>query len=384
MFSIALGLFAGLAVLALYKGMMKGRIRTVIDEEIGHLQMHHPQFKQDYEPAYTLAHAAALQTALAQMPQVKSVATRSIVQGMLATPTGSAGIQVNGVVPEVEYKFSQLKNKLLEGEGFSHEKRNQVIVGKKLADKMKLKKGAKLVLTFTDTANNLVAGAFRVAAIYQSANAGLDERNVYVRQSDLNALLGMEECVHEIALLLHRDADTDAVLAQVKARFPQWLCESWKEISPETNLMVKTVDSYSYIIMIIIMFALAFGIINTMLMAIMERTREIGMMAALGTGKSLIFMLILTETVLLTLVGAPLGIAAAWLAATYYEHNGLDLAGMGKDMMRSFGFRTLIYPEFPSEKLVNVLVIVVSTALVSSLFPALKALSMKPIDALRN
>ena len=165
--------------------------------------------------------------------------------------------------------------------------------------------------------------------------------------------------------------------------FPQVLVETWKDISPETDLMVKTVDDYSYIIMVIIMLALAFGIINTMLMAIVERTREMGMMTALGTSKQRIFLLVLTETVLLTLAGTPVGTAGGWLLTRYFHQRGLDLSGMGKEMMASFGFRTMIYPEFPTEKIVYILLIVVGTALLAALLPAIKALRLKPIDAMR-
>jgi ABC-type antimicrobial peptide transport system permease subunit len=160
------------------------------------------------------------------------------------------------------------------------------------------------------------------------------------------------------------------------------LVERWEEISPETDLMVRTVNQYSYIIMIIIMFALAFGIINTMLMAILERTREIGMMMALGTNNWKIFSLVLLETLFLTLIGCPVGILSGWIVASWYNSHGLDLSGMGRDMMSSFGFSTMIYPEFPVDKLPGVLFIVVSTAFVSCLFPAFKALKLRPVDAL--
>ena len=121
-----------------------------------------------------------------------------------------------------------------------------------------------------------------------------------------------------------------------------------------------------------------------MLMAILERTREIGMMLALGTNRVRIFFLILLETVFLTLAGTPIGILAGWLIIGYYNIRGLNLSGMGKEMMSSFGFGTLIYPEFPGEKLGGLLLIVVGTALVSCIFPAVKALGLQPVEALRR
>ncbi|MDB5276264.1 MAG: transporter permease [Ferruginibacter sp.] len=382
--SIAIGLFAGIAVLALYKGMMKSRVRAVIDAEVGHLQLHDRHFKKDFEPAFVITGGVAVLKSITAMAGVKSAAPRSITNGMLATTTGSAGVQINGIVPHLEYATSQLKNKIIEGKPFDTAKQNEVMIGKKLATKMKVKTRSKLVLTFTDTSGNIVSAAFKVAAIYQSDNAPLDERNVYVTMTDLNALLSIGNAFHEIAVLLNNDNEVKNMYQQLQNKFPVCQVESWQEISPETDLLVKTTDQYSYIIMVIIMFALAFGIINTMLMAILERTREIGMMMALGTSKIKIFNLVLLETFFLTLAGTPAGLLVGWLLTGYYTKHGLDLSGMGRDMMSSFGFNTMIYPEFPWDKLTGILLIVFCTAILSCLFPAIKALQLKPVDALRN
>ena len=384
MLSIAIGLLAGISVLALYKGMMESRIRTVIDSEIAHLQIHHKEFKKDYEPANTLQQADSILKMVQSLQTVKIAVQRTITQGMLATTTGSAGVQINGIVPSIEYEASQLKKKIIEGEGFHGAKKNEILIGKKLAYKMKLSLGAKLVLTFTDTSGTIVSSAFRIAGIYQSDNAPLDELNVFVNIKTLNELLQTDNSFHEIAILLNNDNDLDSAVVQLTKMLPGYLVESWKEISPETNLMVKTVNEYSYIIMIIILFALAFGIVNTMLMAILERTREIGMMVALGTNRVRVFLLVLMETIFLTIAGTPFGIAAGLILTNYYKTNGLDLSGMGKEMMSSFGFNTIIYPSFPTEKLGMIMMLVMGTAILSCFFPAIKALRLQPVEALRR
>ncbi|MBK9636804.1 MAG: ABC transporter permease [Bacteroidetes bacterium] len=384
MLSIAIGLFAGIAVLALYKGMMDARIRTAIDAEVGHVQLHDINFKKDYEPKYFVTNGEHVLHEISKISGIKLTTSRSITNGMLATATGSAGVQINGVIAEQEYKASQLKNKIIEGKLFDNTKKNQVMIGKKLADKMKLKTGSKLVLTFTDTSGSIVSGAFRVVAIYQSVNAPLDERNVYVTMKEMNTLLTIGQSFHEIVVLLNNDEDLQEVQQQLKQKFPSYKIETWKEISPETDLLVKTTDQFSYILISIIMFALAFGIINTMLMAVLERTREIGMMIALGTTKVKIFLLVLLETILLTLAGTPVGILIGWLVSNYFNKHGLDLSGMGKEMMSSFGYSTIIYPEFPTDKFFGVILIVFITSIISCLFPAIKALRLLPVEALRR
>lgn len=384
MLSVAIGLLTGIAVLALYKGMMRSRVRTVIDAEVSHIQIHDTAFKKDYDPIYVIQQPVKVLNTLSALPQIRLFAARTITQGLLATATGSAGVQINGVVPEDENQISKLKEKIIDGDGFDSLKENQVVIGKKLADKMRVKTGSKLVLTFTDTAVNIVSGAFKVAGIYQSDNTPLDERNVYVNKKDLDILLGTAGGFHEIAMLLKTDEVVQPVKQQLQTLLPGYLVESWDEISPETKLMVDTVDIYSYIIIVIIMFALAFGIINTMLMAILERTREIGLMTALGLNRFKMFLLVLTETVLLTLAGTPIGLLIGWLGCNYYQQRGLDLSGMGKDLMSSFGYSTVVYPEFPVDKLAGVLMIVAGTAVIACLFPAMKALRLQPVDALRR
>lgn len=382
--AIAIGLFAGIAVLALYKGMMKSRVRNVVDAEIGHFQIHDTNFIKDYEPQYVLADGGEVLKAVASMPEVKLAAPRSITIGMLATATGSAGVKINGVIPHLEYQVSRLKHKIKDGRGFDSTKKNEVMVGRKLANKMKLRLGSKLVLTFTDATGEIVSGAFRVSAIYQSDNTPLDERNIYVTMNDLNALLNTGNAFHEVVILLKNDNDLKTMQQQLHNKFASYKVESWIDISPETDLLVKTTDQYSYIIITIIMIALAFGIINTMLMAILERTREIGMMLALGTSRLKIFLLVLLETIFLTLGGTPVGILVCWLLISWFNKHGLDLSGMGTEMMSSFGFNTMVYPEFPSEKLIGIFLIVTSTAIISCMIPAVRALKLQPVEALRR
>jgi putative ABC transport system permease protein len=381
--SIMLGLFAGISILALYKGMIHAKVRTVIDRESGHIQIHHVQFKDDYMPEFVIADTNVL-TKIKQATGVRAVTNRAVTTGMITTTTGSAGVNIYGIEPESEKEISKLDQKIIEGNYFNTDTRNPIVIGKKLATKMKLKLKSKVVLTFMDTTNTMLAAAFRVVAIYESDNAPFDERTAYTTNQNLSNLLTIGNQTHEIAVILNHDEDLEEVTAVLRERFPDLLVETWKQVSPETELMVSTTDQYSFIILIIIMLALAFGIINTMLMAILERTREIGMLVALGMNKVKLFSLILYETLFLTFAGTPLAILFSYLLVAYYNHNGLDLSGFGEDMMKEFGFQNLIYPEFPWDKLLGLTVIVASTAIFSGLLPALKALRLKPTEALRK
>lgn len=383
MTSVALGLFAGIFVLALYEGMLRARVRTVIDREVAHLQIHHPKFKDNYDPAFLLGQRDSLLRQLSGIPSIRHVAWRSVTQAMLSTATGSAGVQILGVNPADENNVSGLGEKLVEGANLDPARRNALLVGRKLADKMKLKLGSKVVLTFTDRDQNITAGAFRVAGIYKTDNTPLDELQVYVNHQTLNDYLAIGEGGHEVAILLTNDSDVESVKQLLMQRLPTQSVKTWKEISPETDYMVTSVDQFSYIIIVIIMIALAFGIINTMLMAVLERTHEIGMLTALGMNRPSVFKLVVTETILLTVVGVPVGFLATLLTVGHFSRVGIDISSFSEAAMSGFGFSSMIYPEFPWRSIPVVMAIVAGTALVSALFPSLRAIRLQPADALR-
>ncbi len=384
MVSVALGIFAGLMVMALYKGMMRDRIKSLIYQETGHIQMHHASFKEDYEIRYAIPNLHYVNNLLMKNRNVKKFTFRSVCQAMLATTNGSAGIQINGIDPFQENECSELNKKIIDGKTLTNTKKFGLLIGQKLSKKMKIFVGDKVVLTFTDLQNEIVSAAFRVVGIVQTTNSAWEERNVYVRRNDLNQLFGAPGMAHEVAIILHSNDLIPIMMQQMNMQFPDMLLEDWKLLSPETNLMVETVDITSYIIIGIILIALAFGIINTMLMSILERTREIGMMMALGMNQLKLFILVWLETLFLTLSGLPFGVIFAFLLSNYVEKYGITYGQGSEEMMRNFGFSGMIYTEFPYEKVGMIILFVISTAFISCLYPAIRALKLNPMEALRK
>lgn len=382
--SVTAGLFAGMAIMALYKGMMKSRIRTVIDTETGHIQLHAKGFMGDMDPKLFIQRDKNKMATLSGDKSIKAFAQRTITAGMVSTPNGSSGVSIIGISPDQETNVSALGKKIREGTMYWPAKTKGLLMGRKLAKKLKLSLGEKVVITMTDTAENLISSAYRIQGIYQSANAPLDEINVYISRKDLQDMLGLSNQVHEIAIVLRDDTLLHRTVQQLTHQYPSLAVESWKELSPETSLMAETVDTLSYIILVIILVALSFGIMNTMMMSILERRHEIGMMMALGMGRFPLLMLIMTETFFLTITGIPIALAIGMTAIEHFAKKGMDLSGMGKEMMESFGFETMIYPDFPSDKIGFIIVLVFATAIVSSIVPILKSLRMDPVSALQK
>lgn len=380
--SVALGMWAGAFINALYFGMGIGRMRIAIDQEISHLQIHHPKFADDQEARYNM-YADSLRTCLNADPAIKTFSLRTVAPGMLATTAGSQGIQVNGVEPAAENATRQLAGFVRAGQYLDTAARHPVLVSRRTAEKLKLEVGRKIVLTLLDTANTITSGAFRICGLYESLNTPLDELNVFVLKNDLDALIATPGRTHEAAILLYRDEAVDSVRSRLAGELPHYKVQSWQDISPETALILSSLDSYSIIFVVIILLALSFGIVNTMLMAVLERMREIGVLMAIGMSKGRIFAMVVLETVMLAFIGAPLGLFSAWLTVLWLGQTGIDLSSMG-ETMRDFGFATVIYPVLPWRSVAVTMELVLIAALLAAVFPALKALRLRPVDAIRS
>jgi len=139
----------------------------------------------------------------------------------------------------------------------------------------------------------------------------------------------------------------------------------------------------SMIFMTIFMLALIFGIINTMLMAVLERSKEIGMLMAVGMNKVKVFGMIVLETLMLGLIGAPLGMFVGWLTVQYFYKRGINL-GAFADGIERFGLATILNPELPADQYIHLMIGVFITAVLASIYPALKAIRLKPIEAMHK
>ena len=383
MSSISLGMVAGVFIISLYFGMGNSRLKIAIEHEVSHIQIHHPDFKSDYRPGFSFP-ATETEETIRKIPGIKSASLRSVTSGMIANAGSASGVMIHGINPDAENNTRAMASFVKSGRYLDTSAAGQVLVSTRLAEKMNLRTGSRVVLTFTDLQENIVSGAFRVRGLYQSENAPLDELNIFILKNELDTQLGITEQAHEAAILLENDSQLDATASALQAALPRCKVETWKQLSPETDLVISSLDSYSMIFIVIILMALSFGIVNAMLMAVLERAREIGMLMAIGTSKLRLFAMILLETIFLTVAGAPVGLFTGWLIILWVGKHGIDFSDMAGETMSRFGYAQIIYPELPFHSVVYTMILVMFTALVSAIVPAMRVLRLKPAEAIRR
>jgi ABC-type lipoprotein release transport system permease subunit len=384
--AVAVGIWALLFLLSFSQGFVATYIEDTIENQTSHLQIHNKEFQKDKEVKYFIDDSDKLMSSLANNDQIKKTTIRSLANGMIATAKGARGISIRGINPSDEAAVTKLDKKIIEGKYLMEEGRNPIIIGRTLAEKLKTKLRKKVVLTFTDATGEQIQASFRIVGIYSMGNSQVDQAFAYVRQSDLNRLLGVESGGHEIAMLINDIDNLDAVTADLQSKndTSTLAIENYKELSPSLSLYSEQMSMSTGIMTFIIMFALIFGIINTMLMAVLERTKELGMLMAIGMNKRRVFSTIVVETIMLSLIGAPLGLLLGWLTITITGNTGIDLSmySEGMDMFQMGS--GMVYPTLEGGVYIFVAIAVFFTALIASIFPARRAIKLKPVEALRK
>lgn len=384
--AIGIGIWAGILIAALSNGMVKERFDRLLVSETGHVQIHHRLYPVERDASHAIENASAVVNYLRGNESVRSFTVRTLAEAVAQSPVTATGVMLIGVDPNDESNTTELASFMTHGSYLLQQTdHGQAVIGQRLADKLRLQPGNRLVITFQDSRGELVSAAFSISGIFSAVSPVLDEGRVYVHASYMQELLGESDRVHEILVQLTDISMAAQLVHSVNARFDREhiLARSWDQISPELRMYADMGNIVIYVIMGIILLALAFGILNTMLMSIHERFREIGILAAIGMNRLRIFTMIAIETMVLSLCGASLGMGLAAGFVLVLSRTGIDF-GMFSDGLKTFGYETLVYPEISFSGFVSITLMVCFTALAASVYPAWKALKIDPAQAVHE
>ena len=246
------------------------------------------------------------------------------------------------------------------------------------------REGSRIILTFLDADDNQTGAAFRICGIFRTNNDLFEAMSVFVPENELRRLTGLGEGeYHRIIARLADNDLTDRVTPEVKEALPGLEVMNWKEIQTDLAMIADYMNQIYGIFMALILAALAFGIVNTMLMSVLERTRELGMLSAIGMNRRRVFTMIMLESIFLSVVGGFAGMVVSGVVIGITGRTGINLVKYSEGM-EAFGYSAHLYPTIGADFFLMLTVLIVITGILSAIYPARKALQLNPVEALRG
>jgi putative ABC transport system permease protein len=394
--ALALGL--GLALLLISLGLLDGGHEQTIADGVrfgpGHVVVQARGYQDSGSDELLLpgkvvsSIEALLQTGKIKQV-VRGVSPRLLATGLLSCSTSSAGVRIVGVIPKEDRAVSLIPQRMVEGTWFtSYHKLSDVVIGDELARKLALKIGSKAVLMTqalppAATASSTGAGdetqstLLRVSGIFHTGLQAIDANMIYLPLSSAQALLGVSDGrVTQVTLLLVKEGDSSLVARALRMQLTGAPVEvlTWRESLPMLARILGLDHAFNYIMNGVILAMVGLGILNTILMRVLERRYEFGVSKALGLRPRQLAVMVLGESIALTAISLALGLALGLSVQHYFATAGLDLRWVFKaGLPPALVFDPILYSRLSVDRIVWSVSIVFAMATIISFYPALKA-----------
>lgn len=388
--AMAVGVALCMSMIAWSDGMYGTMRRVMVDEALGHVQVHNQAWPNSQEMFDTLPQAAERLAAVQVLPTARAASARLYGFGLVGGETGSSGGRLAGVLPAAESQMNRNHDSLKDGRWLPEQGgSNQVVLGFGLAEKLDLGVGGELVVMTQAADGSMGNDLYEVVGIASTADSAMDSLGVWMHLHDLQTLLLLEDQAHEITVL---GTDPEAIVplqaaVQDAIADDEASVRTWWEVSPTAQEMMGMQDVGAVIMLSVVFSVAALGVLNTMLMSVFERTRELGVMGALGVKPWQLIVIVVFESTFLSLIACVLGGALGGLLDWYLIAVGIDFsASVGEAGIESMGVRfdPIMKGAFRLGPVIATLGSVILVGIVSSLWPAIRAARLDPVNAMRQ
>ena len=381
--AITVGVWAMIFMTALLRGMVDNMVRTGISVLPGHVQIHAMAYRDDPSVTHSLSAPSKALLEVLNSAQVAAWTGRVKVPAMISSEQDNRGITLLGIDPGGEMALGFNKADVIEGRFLDGPDDRGIVIGKKLMERLETRLGKRVVVMSQDPENTIADRGFRVVGVYKADLESREESFVYTGRDVIQTMLGMGSNVSEIAILGHDYRTPESLTLSIRNVVPaDQEVLSWLELDPYLSTMMRVMDGFVLVWMVVIFLALSFGLVNTLMMAIFERVREIGLMRALGMRPSAIVYQILVESLMLLALGLLAGNVLA-ISTIIWLKDGIDISAVSEGM-EMMGAASVMYPVMEGPDLVLANAVVIVLGIITSLLPAWRASQYRPVEALSS
>jgi putative ABC transport system permease protein len=380
--AIAIGITALVLTDAIYNGLLIEILDNQIRSHIAHIEIHSKGFNDNKIIENSMQRYDRIEAVLAHQPNIESFSRRVITSGIISSASNSSGIMIIGVEPDRESKITKIKESVVAGR-YLDTAANEIIISKKLAEKLTVELDDKLVLMVSDVDGHVSSDVFRVSGLYRTSGADFDRFYVYIPLRHAQQMTGLGSGISEIAIITRNTdqlAQTQSVVASSIGDTYEVL--TYLDLIPNLIMLVDVGKQSMVVYYLIIGIAILFGIINTMLMSVFERTRELGILMATGMKNLRIFSMIIIESFFLSIIGTLIGVAIGLLIYAPLASNGIDLSVVGEGFTL-IGASPVIHPILTARGMANALTIIPLISMIAAIYPAYKATRLEPVRAIQ-
>ena len=382
----AFGIVAFVFLFGYFDGFGEELVENSTRYVTGHIQLERVGFRKDLAPELSIDGSDALLERLRAAPAVAAAAPRVQAQALASSATKSEGIRLIGIDPQAERKVTFIHRTIVEGKALQHEADRDILIGRKLAEKLGVRLGEKIVVMAQAADGELGSAAYRVAGVFATESGSFDGAIAFVTVRAAQSLLAMDQRISTINLRLRdRSALTDTLPdLQRRTALPGVVLVPWPDLLPQVEEMVRLNRVISNIVLAIAFLVIAMAIMNTVFMAVAERTREFGVMMALGTPPAAVQRMVVYETLVLMVLASAIGYGAGILLVAYYGRTGIDLSAFFAGYSAIPGLTGVVHPKLLASHIGPPGVVLFVASVMVSLYPAAKAARLDPVRAIRH
>jgi putative ABC transport system permease protein len=381
--AIVLGLMGGVFSAAMRLALEQQQFEDTVENQVSHIQIHHPGFIANPEARYRIENGRKIAEELNDRNDIVVASPRTVFDGMISTANMNAPVRIKGIDPVTEARTTSLDAIMVEGTYFEQNGRlPSIIIGEALAGDLNAGAGSRIVLTFQDTEGEVVSASFRVEGTYTVTSRSFEERTVFARAPVINDLIGAPEAVTEIAVVIEDPDDYRVVADELANLYPGTEVRHWADLEPSLYYSLEVLNEALIWILIIIIMAVSFGLLNTILMSILERVRELGVLMAIGMKKIRVFSMIVLETTMIAILGGITGLILSFAMVNILGRTGVPVPG--GEGLKEFGYASVLYPRLETGFYFEIAVVLVIFAILAAIYPAWKAITLQPAEAVRQ
>ena len=366
-----------------------GSYEMMIDNTLqafsGHIQLQHERYLDDPKMRHNLPDITTTAQRLRDELQLESVGARAVGFALASSNNRSYGVQILGVEPLHEGRISSIPGLVSEGRFLQQASYDEIVIGSILARNLKINIGDELTFLGSGLDNGFAAGVVRVVGIFESGIAELDRSMAEVSLAYFDDSFAMRGKGHSIAIRANNIEAVESLQARIEILLDtknDLAVRSWEELQPGLKQAIQADMASAWFMYLVLIILVAFSVLNTQLMSVLERTREFGTMMALGLKPSNLSRLVVVETLLMAGLGLLLGIAIGFVITWYLSIVGFYYPGM-EEMAIKFNLPDRMYPEVSLISLLLGPGIISIGSLLASIYPATRLYRLLPIEAMR-